>query len=248
MVTLLRSVPILFITTAASLATHSNETDGTSSQNAIPLPFLDGSESRLVQLLDRIDKELKVFTYPIPNGTKRCNLRYGGFTSINNPTEKLQFQMELTIPQFLKNHKTVATSKPEEADLFLIDHEWICILIGNIFTQRWPDKAEKYLIRQRSEREEDARRRIPFRFRRNLASQAEERQKADDIARYHMKGRGGRFISYPPLRLLLPCYAGAAATALLLLLILRPCYAAATITTTLCLLLLLLCCYISSTT
>lgn len=89
--------------------------------------FLDGSEDALLELASLAEKELKVFVYPIPKHAKRCNLERGGFEAAERP----MFQMELDLPLYLKGHPTVATLNPDEADIFLVDHEWLCLRIGN---------------------------------------------------------------------------------------------------------------------
>jgi len=110
-------------------------------------PFVDGSEDILLELLDKVERELKVFVYSLDEiqGLRRCDMKYGGFTPVNNPATRSNFQQELDMPLFMQNHKSVRTLNPEEADYFLIVHEWICLRIGNEDTHYIvPEKAERY--------------------------------------------------------------------------------------------------------
>jgi hypothetical protein len=96
----------------------------------LPL-FLDGSEDSLLNLVGKVEQSFKVFVYPIPKNAARCNLDKG-FNSRDGP----MFQLEQQFPKYLKSHKTVFTKNPDEADYFLIEHEWLCIRIANAATMK----------------------------------------------------------------------------------------------------------------
>ena len=113
-----------------------------------PNPFFDGSEEALQQVLARAEAELKIFVYPIPPDIRRCNMygdgpsSGGGFPK--NPfgsRHREMFSMEQRLPAYLR---TLATSNPDEADVFVIDHEWMCLRVGNEEHARkshWADAA-----------------------------------------------------------------------------------------------------------
>jgi len=109
-------------------------------------PFREGSEEALIKKIIKIKTEMKIFTYPIPENIRRCDLKYGGFTPLNTRTAKENFHMELELPHYFQNHSTLSTNNPEEADFFIIHHEWLCIRIGNHDTHViHPHKAQKML-------------------------------------------------------------------------------------------------------
>ena len=85
--------------------------------------FRDGSEKNLMQLVETVEKQLKVFIYPIPAHVRRCKKPF-------RPDLKVMFDMELRLPKYLSN-SVVHTTDPDEADIFLVDHEWICLRVGS---------------------------------------------------------------------------------------------------------------------
>jgi len=95
-----------------------------------PSPFLDGSEERLLELIDLAERELKVFVYPFPPNARRCDMSRGGFIPQSNMAKQM-FQMESMLPSYLQKHALVATQNGSEADLFMVNHEWICLRIAN---------------------------------------------------------------------------------------------------------------------
>jgi len=94
--------------------------------------FKDGSEESLIRLIRLAELELKIFVYPIPDGIRRCNKPFkGGLRDM--------FDMELRLPKYYKT-SVVATQDPEMADLYLVDHEWICLRVGSEPSRRAPDR------------------------------------------------------------------------------------------------------------
>ena len=94
--------------------------------------FLDGSEDNLLELISRAERELKIFVYPIPKKARRCTMqkidgRQTGFPPSSGRMREM-FQMEQMLPRYLRS---IATDDPNEADVFIIDHEWLCLRIGN---------------------------------------------------------------------------------------------------------------------
>ena len=94
--------------------------------------FLDGSEDNLIELIERAERELKIFVYPIPQQARRCKMRKidGRFTGFPPSSGRMRemFQMEQMLPRYLQS---IATKDPNEADVFIINHEWICLRVGN---------------------------------------------------------------------------------------------------------------------
>ncbi len=97
-----------------------------------PSTFVDGNESDLISLLNRVESELKVYVYPIPPRIRRCEkpAGSGGFPQTGSRVREM-FQMEELIPNYYRNATAVLTNNPDEADVFIIDHEWICLRVGN---------------------------------------------------------------------------------------------------------------------
>eukprot|EP01041_Mallomonas_annulata_P010310 gene10310-21512_t len=82
-------------------------------------PFTMGSESHLLSFLDKAERELKVFIYPIPSSAIRCKRR----------CRDGRYSMEAIIPAVIQRYGTVHTTDASTADLFLIQHEWTCLLL-----------------------------------------------------------------------------------------------------------------------
>lgn len=101
--------------------------------------FWDGSEERLLELIDRAERELKVFVYPFPPTARRCDMSRGGYIH-QASMPKQMFQMELLLPEYLQKHSLVSTLNGSEADLFMVNHEWICLRIANEETHWRRDK------------------------------------------------------------------------------------------------------------
>ena len=94
--------------------------------------FLDGSEAKLIELIERAEQELKIFVYPMPEQARRCKMekidgRMTGFPPSSGRMREM-FQMEQMLPRYFT---TIATKDPNEADVFIIYHEWICLRVGN---------------------------------------------------------------------------------------------------------------------
>ena len=49
---------------------HPHHHHSTSSSSS--LLFRDGSEKKLLELLQNVERELKIYIYPIPDGVRRC--------------------------------------------------------------------------------------------------------------------------------------------------------------------------------
>lgn len=111
--------------------------------------FLDGSEAKLIELIEHAEQELKIFIYPMPPEARRCTMeqingRMTGFPPSSGRMREM-FQMEQMLPRYLA---TIATKDPKEADVFIIYHEWICLRVGNEefaryhFGPKFPNKEQ----------------------------------------------------------------------------------------------------------
>ena len=83
-------------------------------------PFIDQSEERLLSIFSEVKNNLKIFVYPMPPYVLRCG---GSFKHYY----RRSFDVELRLPMYIRN-STMYVTDPNVADLYLIDHEWACLM------------------------------------------------------------------------------------------------------------------------
>ena len=88
-------------------------------------PFVGKSERSLLALVDKAEVTLKVFVYPIPRAARRCTAAITDY----------RYEMETRLHAYFLQHKLVHTNNTDEADLFLIQHEWVCLLLVSVSCQ-----------------------------------------------------------------------------------------------------------------
>lgn len=86
------------------------------------------SSEDLFALMGSVESNFKVFVYSIPQSAKRCNLSKGGFSL---PSFRKMFGIEQLIPQYFRSNGMLRTENPHEANAFIIEHDWLCLRIGN---------------------------------------------------------------------------------------------------------------------
>jgi hypothetical protein len=86
-------------------------------------PFVDGSENKLLKLISLAESGLRVYVYDIPTNIRRCGKPF-------RPGLKQMFDMEYQIPRYYRN-STMLTKNPQDANIFIVDHEWICLRVGS---------------------------------------------------------------------------------------------------------------------
>ena len=97
-------------------AKHSGTVPVITGESHVHAPFF-GSESDLLKACDAAEQSLKVWVYSKPN-------------EINNDVCKSiaqYFHLEFLLPQYLKGRSVVLAESPETADLFLVDHDTVCL-------------------------------------------------------------------------------------------------------------------------
>eukprot|EP01041_Mallomonas_annulata_P006117 gene6117-12384_t len=95
----------------------------------------DGSEDYYLSLIKQAEKDLKVFVYPFPPNIRRCKKNF-------KPGLKEMFDMEIQIPKYYKEYSLTTTSNPEEANVFIVDHEWICLRVGSEPPKQSPERIK----------------------------------------------------------------------------------------------------------
>eukprot|EP01041_Mallomonas_annulata_P000809 gene809-1581_t len=109
----------------------------TATLNSLILPDAvpyDGDEA-LLKAISIAEKELKIFTYSYPESLKSLP-HYECMPS------SLDMKAEYFIPEYLKK-SVVNTNDPNDADLFLINHNFSCLL-----NYRWQQEIKKYKSRR----------------------------------------------------------------------------------------------------